>query len=283
MESIESKQKILKAELARLFFIAVGVFLFILFFQPFPLKTLNYDNRLLYVTGFGGITFLLSFVVLMLIPLLSPKWFRLSQWESGSPVFLNIILLVLTITAYTFYIKYVGHSALSLYIIFKISLVCLIPIIILNILYKNKSLENVIEVLQKQNKLYLSRLNELEEKSKDEIVDVYSDSKSDKIGLRYKDIIWVKSADNYIEIHYLENNSAQKRLIRNTLKNIEIQLVTRPEFMRCHRTSIVNMQYAEKITRNYSGYSLRMKYIEQEIPVSRQYLILIKDAIVDFK
>jgi hypothetical protein len=33
------------------------------------------------------------------------------------------------------------------------------------------------------------------------------------------------------------------------------------------------------LVRTYSGYSLKMKYLEQEIPVSRQYLVLIRDAI----
>ncbi|MCB2196516.1 MAG: LytTR family transcriptional regulator [Bacteroidetes bacterium] len=279
MEKHEPKQNILKAELARLFFIAVGIFLFVLFFQPFPLDKLSYDNRLLYVTGFGAITFILSFLVLMLIPLLFPKWFKLSQWESGSMFFLNIVLLVLSITAYSFYVMHVGHSQLTLYVIFKISLVCLMPVIILSILYKNKSLESIIEILQRQNKLFLARIDKLEENGKDQQVTIYSDSKTDKIALRFKDIIWVRSADNYIEMHYLVNDVPEKKLIRNTLKNIEIQLAERPEFIRCHRTSIVNISYSEKIVRNYSGFSLKMNYLDQNIPISRQYLVLIKDAI----
>lgn len=279
MEKHEPKQKLLKAELARLFFIATGVFLFILFFQPFPLDKLSYDNRLLYVTGFGGITFLLSFLILMLMPLLFPKWFKLSHWESDPQLFLYIMLLVLSITAYSFYVIYVGNTQISLYIIFKISLVCLLPVIILSILYKNKSLEKIIEILQKQNKLFLAQLDKLEENGKEKQVTIYSDSKTDKVTLKFKNIIWIKSADNYIEIHYLVNDVPEKKLIRNTLKNIEIQLVERPEFIRCHRTSIINISYSEKLVRSYSGFSLKMSYIQQNIPISRQYLVLIKDAI----
>lgn len=279
MEKHEPKQKLLKAELTRLFFIAVGVFLFILFFQPFPLDTLDYDNRLLYVTGFGGITFILSFVVLMLVPLLFPKWFKLSQWESGPPLFLNIILLLLSVAAFSFYVQYVGNTPLSLYIIFKISLVCLLPVIILSILYKNKSLERIIEILQKQNKLFLARIDKLEEKGKEQQTTIYSDSKTDKITVKFKDIIWIKSADNYIELHYLVNDTPEKKLIRNTLKTIEIQLADRPEFIRCHRTSIVNISHSERLVRSYSGFSLRMNHIGQNVPISRQYLVLIRDAI----
>jgi len=281
MKQKRHKEDSFKHELTRIFFIAVGVFLFILFFQPFPLDSLNYDNRLLYVTGFGGIIFLFTFLILVLIPHLLPKWFKLATRESGTPMLLIVILLIVTMVANTFYIRYVGNTDLSLYILFKTFLVSLLPVIILNILFKNRSLESIIEVLQDHIRLYQSRISELEYNGMEEEIDIYSDTKSDKITLKYKDIVSVQSADNYIEIQYLEKEVVEKKLIRNTLKNIEIQLVKRPEFIRCHRTSIVNMLHVDRLVRTYNGYSLKMKHLEHEIPVSRQYLVLIRDAITN--
>lgn len=283
MRNTETNNASFKNELSRIFFIAVGVFLFILFFQPFPLDMLTYNNRLLYVTGFGGITFLFTFLILVITPLLFPKYFKVTTWESGPPLILIILLLIFTITSNAFYIGYVGNTVLSLYILFKIFLVSLLPVIILNILYKNKSLEGIIEILKNQNKLYQSKIMELEQNGKEEIIDIYSDSKSDKLSIKYKDIISIQSADNYIEVNYLVNGNIEKKLIRNTLKNIEVQLTSRPEFMRCHRTSIVSMQHVEKLVKNYSGYSLKMRNLDFDIPISRQYLILVKDAMSDLK
>ncbi|PLX12280.1 MAG: hypothetical protein C0597_13625 [Marinilabiliales bacterium] len=279
MEQRTQKEDSFKHELTRIFFIAVGVFLFILFFQPFPLDSLNYDNRLLYVTGFGGIIFLFTFLILVLIPFLFPKWFKLSIWERRTPLLLIITLLIVIMAANAFYIRYVGNTDLSLYILFKTFLVSLLPIIILNILFKNKSLESIIEILQDHIRLYQARISELECNGMEEEISIYSDTKSDKITLKFKNIVSVQSADNYIEVHYLEKEVVEKKLIRNTLKNIEIQLVKRPELMRCHRTSIVNMLHVEKLLRTYNGYSLKMNYLEHDIPVSRQYLVLIRDAI----
>jgi len=274
-----NKKKSFKNEMSRLFFISVGVFLFILFFQPFPLDTLNYNNRLLYVTGFGGITFLLGFIVFVFLQLFFPKWFKISEWESGPPLFLNILLLTLSVTAYVFYVRYVGNSPISLYIIFKIFLVCLLPIIILIILYKNKSLELVITVLRDQNKLYLLKIKDFEKNGVEEKVDIFSENKTDKITLKLKNIVSIRSADNYIEVYYMNKNQVEKKLIRNTLKNINTQLSYKRGFLRCHRTSIVNIMYVENLIRNYSGYSLKMSCFDDEIPVSRQYLIPVKEAI----
>lgn len=269
----------LKRELARLFFIGFGVFLFVLFFQPFPLTSLEYNDRLLYVTGFGFITFILSFIVLVLIQLLFTKWFKQNQWDTMPPLFLNICLLFLTIIAYCFYIRYVGDTYLSNYILFKIFLVCVLPIIILGILYKNKSLELIIETLQKQNKTYLEKIEETGKDADDEIIEIISEDKKENFSVKYKDIIAVKSADNYIKLYYNDLGSVEMKLIRNTLKNIEELLTNKWEFIRCHRTSLVNIKHSGKLIKNYSGYSLKMNGLEEDIAISRQYLILIKEAI----
>jgi hypothetical protein len=256
-------------------------FLFILFFQPFPLEKLSYDNRLLYVAGFGGITFLFSCIVLIVFPLLNVKWFKTSDWESGPPIILSTFLLILNASAFGFYIRYVGKNPLSLYIMFKVVLVCLLPILILIILYKNKSLERVIVFLQKQNKTYYTKIKETEKNGENKEITIFSGNKAERLSLKYKDILFIKSADNYIEIHYLENNAVEKKLIRNTLKDIESQFMHHSNFIRCHRTCIVNMAFAEKIIRNYSGYSLKMSNLQENVPVSRQYLILVKEILSD--
>lgn len=269
----------LRDELGRLFILSIGVFLFILFFQPFPLEQLDYNNRLLFVTGLGVIYFLVACIILIILPLSFPRWFKISEWESGPPFYLISLLLVFTVTAFAFYIRYVGKSELSLYLMFKMVLVCLLPLIILLILYKNKSQKRVIDILQEQNKYYLSRVRENDKIGLEEEIDIQSSSKSDKLSLKYKNILHIKSADNYIEIFYLENGLVEKRLIRNTLKNLESQLANQQLFIRCHRASIVNVMYIDKLVRSYSGYSLKMNYLEEKIPVSRQYLIQVKNVI----
>lgn len=283
MDSETQIKKSFKNELVILFFISVGVFLFILFFQPFPLDKLDYNERLLYVTGFGGITFLWGYIVIVFTTVLSPKWFKKSKQESGPSFILSVILLVLTVTSFAFYIRYVGKTYMSLYIMFKTVLVCLLPVIILVILYKNKSLERIIEILQIQNKLYLLKIKEYELSGEDEKVDIYSDNKTDKLSLKYRNLVSIKSADNYIEIYFMEKDQVEKKLLRNTLKNIEEELAHRKSFIRCHRTSIINVLYIDKLVKSYSGYSLKMSCFEDEIPVSRQYLMQVKEAISSFE
>ena len=268
-----------KDEMVRLFIISFAVFIFILFFQPFPLGMLDYNNRLLYVTGFGAIYFVLAWLIFILLPITFPDSFKLKEWESGPPIILVVILLCITTTAFTFYIRYVGMAPLSIYIVFKIVLVCLLPLIIMKMLYKMKSMETEISILQKENRACIEKMIEEEKVAGEEQFEIVSENKSEKLSLKFKDVVLVKSADNYIEIIYLVNDMVEKRMVRNTLKSIESQLIVQKRFVRCHRTRIVNTLFIEKLQRDFGGYYIKMNCFEEKIPVSRQFLLQVKAAI----
>jgi len=89
----------------------------------------------------------------------------------------------------------------------------------------------------------------------------------------------ISAADNYVKIIYLEEGQLKNKLIRNTLKAIEAQLNIYPDFFRCHRTYIVNGKRVERLNKSYKGYFLKMKQYEEEIPVSQQYIIRVKEAL----
>jgi len=271
--------KSLKDELSLLFILSVSVFLFILFFEPFPLKLQDFNNRLLYVTGFGAITFFIASLILIALPTTIPKWFKVSNLKKNLPFILGFLFLTFTATAFAFYMRYVGMVILSYYIMFKVTLVCLLPLIITMFMHKNKLLKQDISALKEKVKNYSLKLKEYEIIETEKEIEILSTNKSDKLVLKTRQIVLVKSADNYIEISYLEKNILEKKLIRNTLKNIETQLANQKNFIRCHRTSIVNLFYVENMLRSHSGYQLKMSCFEETIPVSRQYFLQVKEAI----
>ena len=269
----------LKDELVRVFIISFAAFLFILFFQPFPLEALDFNSRLLYVTGFGIMMFIFSSLILILIPLLFPKWFKISQWESGPPFSLSALLVLLSSIAFIFYIRHAGETQLTLYLMFKAVIICLIPVFFLSVFYRIRSLERTMAELHSQISYYQSKIDELEAEEEEEEMIIHTGIRSEKLSIKYKNLVSINSADNYIEIQYLENDKIEKKLVRNTLKNFEARLANRQNFVRCHRTHLINIHYVERLVRKYGGYNLKLKDIEEMIPVSRQYLNHVKEAI----
>jgi hypothetical protein len=84
-------------------------------------------------------------------------------------------------------------------------------------------------------------------------------------------LVYITSADNYIEIFYTnEEQVLQRFLMRQTMKEIENQLVAYPQFCRCHKMYIVNKDRITAVKGNSKGYQLILKNGNKPVPVSRQ-------------
>ncbi|MCG8582710.1 MAG: LytTR family transcriptional regulator [Bacteroidales bacterium] len=92
-----------------------------------------------------------------------------------------------------------------------------------------------------------------------------------RLSLKLDDLLYLQGADNYVTIHYSDQQKHEKFLLRNTLKQLESTL--KPlDVVRCHRSYMVNFQKVKLIERTKEG--LRIKLNSQpsiEVPVSKTY------------
>jgi DNA-binding LytR/AlgR family response regulator len=270
---------LLKGDLGLFLSISFGLFLFILFFQPFPLDNLDFDNRLVFVAGLGSIVFL--FMVLVRISFAS--LFRIEDNTTNklelSPFLGGFVLLALSSVAFAFYLRYVGNVYISFYLMLRVLLICMVAPVVLrvydriNILNKqNDSLVNDKKVLQKQ-------VEKFEEDYLNKSVEFISENSNEKLVLQIAEVAFIRSADNYVEIVYCEKGTFRKKLIRNTMKNIEQQIKLYTNFIRCHRICIINTHFIEKLNAQYGSHWISIKGHAERIPVSRQYLLKLREAI----
>ena len=93
-----------------------------------------------------------------------------------------------------------------------------------------------------------------------------------RLVLKIENLLFIKSADNYIEVHFLENGVISKSLLRTSIKKLETAFSNTP-IIRCHRSFIVNTNNIELTKKTSSGYSLKLNQVsELTIPVSKSYL-----------
>jgi len=78
------------------------------------------------------------------------------------------------------------------------------------------------------------------------------------------DIEWIESAGNYVRVH------AQSRHhdIRETLSNLEAKLNPR-EFVRIHRSAIVNLQHVKEVHPWFHGYHVVVLESGEKLRMSR--------------
>jgi len=100
---------------------------------------------------------------------------------------------------------------------------------------------------------------------------ITSENKNQKIEIPASNLICIESEGNYVNTWFLEEGKIIRLLIRNTIKNIETQIMGAGNLFKCHRAYIVNLSYVEKVTGNSQGYRLLIKHLDKEVPVARNY------------
>lgn len=276
-KEINQVVQMLKAELGLYLMVSFGIFLFILFFQPFQIERFDYNNRLIFNAGLAGIIFLSMLLIRL-------TFYKLIRGEDDEyeiiPTYLGgFFIIVISSIASVFYLKFVGKIPMTFYASAKAVLICMSAPIILRV-------EMAIRNLRKQNQSLINEkesmrlaLVELDKDSFNKELELMSENNAERLKFVVADVVFLKSADNYVEIAFWEDDTLKKKLIRNTLKNMESQLKLHSNFIRCHRTSIVNIRCIEKLHRNYNNHFLSLKESGEQLPVSRQYLLKIKEVL----
>jgi DNA-binding LytR/AlgR family response regulator len=91
--------------------------------------------------------------------------------------------------------------------------------------------------------------------------------KREKYVFQSKNLILIVAEDNYIIVHSMENQKLKKWMIRATMNEVENQL--NADFIRIHRSYIINKNYIDHITGNVTNTRLKLQSIDGELPVSR--------------
>ena len=104
-----------------------------------------------------------------------------------------------------------------------------------------------------------------------------------KLEIDLNSIIFLKSDDNYVDVFYVSPNyeSIKKDVLRTTLKSVESQCQNAPQFIRVHRSYIINLQFLKRESYNHSKNFMLLTAVDREwkIPISRTYFQKIKKVI----
>ena len=256
--------------------ISLGLFLFILFFQPVYLSGFEFNTQLMIIAGYGGIVLLVLVLNNIVLPSVFPRLFLRGKWKLYVDVVLHLLSWAMLSVAFNFYTRYVGQVPLNIATSFRIILVALIPVVALVVLSRTRMLRQRIQELDEitRNAGILPA-----EKADDPEITLPSENKSEELVVRLSHIVFLQAANNYIEVYWLDEEKLQKNLIRSTLKRAEDLLLSYPCMLRCHRSTLVNTDHVIRFTGMPGNLKLKVRHTDEELPVSRQYLQPVKEAL----
>lgn len=220
--------------------------------------------------------------VLYILPLFFKKYFNPETWSKGR-YWCSIIVIILIAapisTIVTYYICKWESIPITISPVHQLLIWCmrasmgaLLPSAIFYFIYRNEQMQ---ETLNRE----IKRIEFLESEGIEELVNLTGSTKESLLILP-QNILYAEVSGNYVAIHYLnESNENEKKLLRTTLQQIIDVLSSYSQFVRCHRSIIVNVSNITNIRGNSHAYYLTLRNLGSEVPVSKTYTKAIKEKL----
>jgi DNA-binding LytR/AlgR family response regulator len=104
------------------------------------------------------------------------------------------------------------------------------------------------------------------------MIPFYDDKGILKFSIKKENLLYLESAENYVNICYLNKNKVSKYLLRDTLKKME-ENFSGTEIIRCHRSYMVNFDKVKVMRKDKDGLKLELDNPSvTDIPVSKTYV-----------
>ena len=242
--------------------IVTGVFviLFMNLYLPFNISRWYEHKQIplfLILSSFGVIGMLVltisQFYIRNLFRIRSLKMYGVILW-----FFVEIVLLTITM-----YLIYGDKSLTGADMISEIILTFKYTILILIIPYSGVLM--FLYATQKESP------NKASWTTGDHLVKIMDENDALQIAIDLENFLFIKSADNYVEIYYLRDSKIKKELVRTTMKKLDGELKEFP-IKRCHRSFMVNIKKISLSERSPHGLSLSLKgFPEESIPLSKNF------------
>jgi hypothetical protein len=239
--------------------IALLAYLFLVIFQPFGTYNYTHANKYLLLVPYAAI----SFVIFLSGDFAVSRYFTKWTW-SREILKTSVLLSVCSLLNYWYNISFINHTDFSLRALIYMGIFTFalgIPVCAIYILGRYSFLKPLVHGTTPETETI-----ELSENTITITPDV-----GKMITLSKNDFLFAQSEGNYTTIHYLQNNTSRKQLIRISLKRLEKQICSK-SIIRCHRSYVFNTQKAVGKKGNAQGYKLNIHQVSVTIPVSRKYI-----------
>lgn len=259
-------------------FAGVFVTLFLYVFKPFGI--INTPSHTIYLMGYGGITFGIIFFSLQILPFLKADWFSPDSWNILKNIVLMTCILLVTAFINWLYALYIYETLGKTTIHFKkvptelienIGMtfsVGVFPVLIINYILEKRFFKQNIKIARSVESTMDSTSTILANHTTFEIFD----NSNKLIVIPTQNLIAAKAeGGNYITVFWLEQDKLKNQLWRSTLKNLLNKTQSDKDILQCHKSFLVNRSYIKEVTGNARTLALRLKRLEFEVPVSRNF------------
>jgi hypothetical protein len=115
------------------------------------------------------------------------------------------------------------------------------------------------------------------------MIPFYDDKGILRLSVKKENLLYLESAENYVNICYLNKGKVSKYLLRDTLKKME-ESFSGTELVRCHRSYIVNFEKVKVVRKDKDGLKLEFDNPSMaDIPVSKTYVNAVMQTFLKYQ
>lgn len=249
------------------------VFLFLFLFQPFGINEWQVSYKALRLLGYGAITGVVLLINSLLLENVFQKWFLEKNWKVWKEIAWGLWNILIIGTFNLLYSHWQMQFPLSFIHFLTYQWITLLvgffPVTIVTLFSYNRLLNKNLQQAKQITQVIESEPTVISQQSASQTVHLVGENSKESVEIVSADLLYIEAADNYIEVVWLNNGTFEKKLLRNTLKNIEGTIAKTDSFFRCHRSYIVNLNKVIRVSGNSQGYKLHFATCDFQVPVSR--------------
>ncbi len=257
--------------------LSLGVFAwaFLAFYQPFGIATLpDGPAKWGFLAGFGLGLVAVYTAVTIGGARLWPRFFDENSWTVGREIAKSAVLIGLLGAACWLNALLFGHAAASVAEFGYFQKITwagsVIPMAGLTLWKQLTSTRRRLAQTERSDSELRQRVQHLKTlPPTDALLHLHGASATEILRLPRSAVWLLRADDNYVEVIYRDQNGFKKHLLRATLKRLETQLAPFPEFYRCHRSHLVNLNKVRRVSGQAPNYRLELEDFAEAVPVGR--------------
>ncbi|WP_136467725.1 LytR/AlgR family response regulator transcription factor [Flagellimonas onchidii] len=145
----------------------------------------------------------------------------------------------------------------------QVGLVTVVPYVLVLIYFW--VIEKVNKVTELENKIDISK------QGSNSMLVIKGENDKIILAIKYGQLLYIKSAGNYLELYCKKGEKVVRELVRSSLKELEDKIED-SSIIRIHRSYMVNIAHLASVKKTRKGYSLSVKHMPEEtLTVSSGY------------
>ncbi|MGE0078558.1 MAG: LytR/AlgR family response regulator transcription factor [Bacteroidales bacterium] len=179
---------------------------------------------------------------------------------------------------YTLFEKFILHDTRFIPDLFKVSakntaLVLLLPYSILWLYFS---------WIEKKSELQKLTENPTSTDTSKNMIPFHDEKGELRFSVKIENLLYLESADNYVNIYYIDKDKAARFTLRNTIKRLEDSLKG-TEIIRCHRSYMVNFEKVKILRKDKDELNLELDIPSAiALPVSKTYVQNVMETFTRF-